>query len=525
MKRARERGSGENRTPGAGGPRLSPGKRTLAEKEARASRRRRPGPNTENTETGREPPNAGERGTEYTIERGDTLWGIAAEELGAGDRWPEVYGYDDNERIIGNNPGHIVPGQTIRIPEAERDAGAESEAGAEGGWSAEISNAGAGLCAPPPFQHVTIFASEEMDGRHLDFAEDFLEDLLSEWRAPFDPEWLTLHMFSEDRIGIVLAWQPEWGEITERRDYGGNTNPLRARLAVTAAEASAGWAAIDSDKRPRVRDLLGGETNEVSATARKAFLRYYGDRGWAHQPPEAQAAIFEDLLTSEDARPANLRVYDESQPAAFELDGPQRVADHEFRGATADADIWTCRIGDVEIPIIAPAHPDEDEGHFHDAEEVARAIAMVPEVGRALIESVTLNPVQNPDDEFWAEEYDREGFRSYMTAGAAGEVTIYPSRSARDETSAAASLKHEIGHTWSHQQWGHDTDDERWRPWREAMESDRVSVSNYATADPSEDVAETVQAYTATKGTPEHDEFRRLVPARFAILDEHFGGG
>jgi hypothetical protein len=47
-----------------------------------------------------------------------------------------------------------------------------------------------------------------------------------------------------------------------------------------------------------------------------------------------------------------------------------------------------------------------------------------------------------------------------------------------------------------------------------------VSVSGYAMADIAEDVAETVKVYGSTKGTPKFDEYKRMVPARFAMLEK-----
>jgi hypothetical protein len=50
---------------------------------------------------------------DYVVQKGDTLYGIAQKQLGAGKRWPE---------IIQANPGltekNLKPGQTIKIPAA-----------------------------------------------------------------------------------------------------------------------------------------------------------------------------------------------------------------------------------------------------------------------------------------------------------------------------------------------------------------------------------------------------------------------
>ena len=49
----------------------------------------------------------------YTIQKGDTLWKIAATALGKGARYPEIF--EANREVI-LDPDKIYPGQKIRIP-------------------------------------------------------------------------------------------------------------------------------------------------------------------------------------------------------------------------------------------------------------------------------------------------------------------------------------------------------------------------------------------------------------------------
>lgn len=49
----------------------------------------------------------------YVIEKGDTLWKIAARFLGSGNRYPEIF--EANREVI-LDPDKIFPGQKIRIP-------------------------------------------------------------------------------------------------------------------------------------------------------------------------------------------------------------------------------------------------------------------------------------------------------------------------------------------------------------------------------------------------------------------------
>jgi LysM repeat protein len=60
------------------------------------------------------PDTASASGSSYTVASGDSLWKIAAKQLGSGDRWNELY--EKNKATIGANPNLIKPGQVLIIP-------------------------------------------------------------------------------------------------------------------------------------------------------------------------------------------------------------------------------------------------------------------------------------------------------------------------------------------------------------------------------------------------------------------------
>ncbi|GAA1131693.1 LysM peptidoglycan-binding domain-containing protein [Nocardioides aquiterrae] len=49
-----------------------------------------------------------------TVHDGESLWSIADEHLGAGDRWPEIYAL--NRSVVGADPDLIRPAQRLRLP-------------------------------------------------------------------------------------------------------------------------------------------------------------------------------------------------------------------------------------------------------------------------------------------------------------------------------------------------------------------------------------------------------------------------
>ena len=60
----------------------------------------------------------GASASSYTVEKGDSLWRIAAKELGSGSKWTEIY--EANKETI-RDPNLIYVGQVLTIPDGENE--------------------------------------------------------------------------------------------------------------------------------------------------------------------------------------------------------------------------------------------------------------------------------------------------------------------------------------------------------------------------------------------------------------------
>lgn len=183
----------------------------------------------------------------------------------------------------------------------------------------------------------------------------------------------------------------------------------------------------------------------------------------------------------------------------------------------------TLRCHGYDIPVFLPV-----DGRFgkngeltnHSVKQIAKALASLSPRSASCLTGVVLSPVPNPTDASWGKQYGIDDFRSYMTCGADGEITIYPQPETASDGTLAVSMMHELGHQWSLAAWGSEPTSPEWKAWKAAAKADGVNVSNYGAINHDEDVAESSALYESTRHDPTRSaHYRNLFPNRFAILD------
>lgn len=215
-------------------------------------------------------------------------------------------------------------------------------------------------------------------------------------------------------------------------------------------------------------------------------------------------------------------------PAAHQLTaGKTRVAHVEdtYRGLNNRVQVTrhevtmqshTLRMGDQKITIDMPVAGVPEGTPLPTLEQIAQGVARMPVALRANLERVVVNPYN-----YRFAIGEGNDHKADMTAGD-GLVTLYAHE--RTDESLTMTLLHELGHVQSFAKWSFDSDAQGWQQWREAMAKDGVAPSRYARENASEpgqeDFAEATVAYFLTQDTPQHQEFKAMFPARFAILEQ-----
>lgn len=153
-------------------------------------------------------------------------------------------------------------------------------------------------------------------------------------------------------------------------------------------------------------------------------------------------------------------------------------------------------------------------------EQIKNSLSILPDKTLDSISTVVLSPNQNPDDSYWAKEYNRPDFRSAATGGGSGVVTYYPSTFKQPQSDIDRIMAHEAGHTYSIPLWQKVPEEKR--AWENAATQDLKSPSKYATSSVDEDFSESHAMYIASKGTSCESTAKDLYPNRYAELEKMY---
>jgi len=263
-------------------------------------------------------------------------------------------------------------------------------------------------------------------------------------------------------------------------------------------------------------------TKKISDALREAEEQagglFRGGNGFSEMPkpgnvpaPTTTGAVVGSGLDSD--------VFDDRRKA-YKVGTPTEVADHQFKNGKFPALKYEIEIDGKKVEVYYPKNPDSKIGSFHSVDQIAKGLAALPDSSRSLIKYVNVNPDKNPEDAEYAKKY-KNFAGSYMAAGAAGILQIYPTKNAMTQSYLDGTMIHETGHTLSLQKWGDDySKGDGWKNWKDAIAADKNQVSDYGNNSPGEDFSEALQQYMTYKGTKYEADARKLWPNRYAIIDK-----
>lgn len=291
---------------------------------------------------------------------------------------------------------------------------------------------------------------------------------------------------------------------------------------------SPGFNKLSPEEQKHFINLVGGTNEHLSVPARNELAKLLADPNTDKSNPETFKKFLTDqpglqYVVSQSVKEGEF----DSKRRSYTVTGPEEVKNYGFASGKADALKYEVEVDGRKIPVYLPKNPDSNR-NYHSIDQVAKGLAALPKPSLERIDNVLVEPQQNPQDPYWAKQYNTPDFRSYMTAGASGDVNIYPTPKQDSKGNPLSlpsqgvldgSLIHETGHILSGQEFG----DKEWKEWEAAMQKDGLSASVYAKNARGEDFSETLELYMRVKGTPQEAEIRAIMPERFAILDKLVG--
>ncbi|GGR65050.1 hypothetical protein GCM10008959_29030 [Deinococcus seoulensis] len=278
--------------------------------------------------------------------------------------------------------------------------------------------------------------------------------------------------------------------------------------------ASKGFKELSDREKEIILFYIGGSDYYISSLARGILEADVSVGNIDLNKPEA----IRRFMNEQEAR---MRIID-PLPGTFDknrskyiIEKPIYVKGHHFDSSVANARKYIVKIGKISVSVFVPVLENKTSDKIHSIEEIAKGLAALPLASLKLVKIVNVNPQANPGDAYWAKEYNRPGFRAYMTAGADGIVGVYPTREKQTQQFLDGSLIHEAGHILSESTFK----EKDWEKWKTAQDKDKIFPSDYAKNAPREDFSESLNLYYTVKGKPEEEEVRRIFRYRFLIID------
>jgi hypothetical protein len=278
-------------------------------------------------------------------------------------------------------------------------------------------------------------------------------------------------------------------------------NP-NARFDLGRLVQSAGFAALSPNEQAQLAELIG--TRLPRGTSMRLLL---GLALSDTDPVEVQAKKLRAFLEDQPGLPHfGIPANPQFAQAEVKVTGPTALTEGDLAGM----DRYDLEVDGRTVFVYLPRDADLPEGkRLPTIQEIADAVASLPKHAR---------------DQLSVIEGDPKESGAYAAAAAFGQVDLHP----HDGSPASIrllkyALVHELGHVWSRKKFGLSKTDKGWDRWKRAMDRDRLDPSKYGQRDAAEDFAEAYAVYLLVRGTPAEADYRRLMPERFAVLDELVG--
>jgi hypothetical protein len=297
------------------------------------------------------------------------------------------------------------------------------------------------------------------------------------------------------------------GELMELYDQQTGVRGLSAAERRRLDALVGGTTSISGAAPAELRKLLDAAgTGELGADALRKFLK-----------DETYLTYLVQLASGHRGKAKTFSVGPASAEELFRFPGAWGFAKRRTVTVRIPLLQWSLPFAVEIVGATGPTRTKPGDG-LPTVANVAQVLSELPVESLLQIKEVWLSPAASPNDAELQKKLNDPTAAAYMTAGAYGIVTVYPSSNPNALVAIESAMLHESGHTLSLSVFGSDTADKRWDQWRDARKADAMSVSTYGKTTDAEDFAEAWGLWIGSRGTEREKEVETLFPNRVRVM-------
>jgi peptidoglycan hydrolase-like protein with peptidoglycan-binding domain len=291
--------------------------------------------------------------------------------------------------------------------------------------------------------------------------------------------------------------------LAQINNHARNSN---ARATITKLQTMPGFQKLDTKEQERLLTLVGGENKLISKPARNALaekMDSWTPGGDADVQAKELKTFLKEQKWTDWQTPVDAWKGRTTTPDS--VSGPVKVDSGPFRMSSGPADKYSVKYGSKDIDVYVP--------HGTKKEEVDKLISTMnalPKANRGLIKEVIME-FQNDTSQNPAPLFDAKD----------GTIRAYPDGMALEPPDRRMSaMIHESAHLIDTRM--QTTEGPKWdQDWKQAMNDDKLIASQYGKKSDAEDFAEVYLLYKLSENNKtQHDEYRRMYPNRFRLIDD-----
>jgi hypothetical protein len=287
------------------------------------------------------------------------------------------------------------------------------------------------------------------------------------------------------------------------------------KQVVRGLKNSKGFQGLNREEQNKFLRYVGGTNQQLSQSARDRLAKKIESNDFNANSPEA----YRDFLREQpgaDPLATPSGTFD-GRREEFEVGAAEDIGKYKFAGGSrVDAERYNVDVNGQTIGVVVPKDLDPRNGEFASVDQVANALAAVPDEYRDRIKQVEISPTANSRDKDFKNRFKFS--TNSTTDGEDGTIQIFPSDKAVTQSQVDGSLIGGAGNLLAADEFKNNPSSRE--AYKNAMRDDLITPSGYAKYSPERDFSETIKLFEQVRGTPQEAEIRRLLEERLRVIQE-----